>query len=339
MPRNSKPVTPERLMQFAFGYAPTLIIEAAIHHRIFDVLDEGAKTVEQLSQSTGASIRGLRILLNALVSLEFLDKDGEQKYSLTPESAAFLVSTKPNFHGGLFRHTSSQLLPKWLELTEIVGTGKPATVINQESTGADFFQQFVNDIFPLSYPAARVLADVLNIAETKDPFRVLDLAAGSGVWGITLAQQSPQVHVTALDWAGVIPVTQQNVARLGLSDRIKCVEGDLLTANFGTGYHLATLGHILHSEGETRSRQLLGKVFEALAPGGTIAIAEWLVNENRTGPSNATIFAVNMLVNSDEGDTYSFAQISSWLTQAGFLNVRTVEAPGPSPLILATKPQ
>jgi precorrin-6B methylase 2 len=331
-------ITPDRLMQFAFAYAPPLLIEAAIHHRVFDVLEEGAKTVEELSQATGASIRGLRILLNALVSLEFLDKDAAQKYALTPESAAFLVSTKPSFQGGLFRHTSGQLMPRWLELTEIVRTGKPSTAINQEATGADFFQQFVNDIFPNSYPAARVLAEVLNVAQTEHPLRVLDLAAGSGVWGITIAQQSPQVHVTAIDWTGVIPVTQRNVDRFGLSDRFECIEGDLLTADFGTGYQLATLGHILHSEGETRSRKLLHKVFEALAPGGIIAIAEWLVNENRTGPINATIFAVNMLVNSEEGDTYSFVEISSWLTETGFINARTIEAPGPSPLILATKP-
>lgn len=339
METNSKPVTPERLMQFAFGYAPTLMLEAAINHRIFDILDEGAKTVEQLSQATGASIRGLRILLNALVSFEFLSKDAEQKYTLTPESCAFLVSTKPSFHGGLFRHTSSQLLPHWLELTEIVRTGKPSTAINHEAAGADFFQQFVNDIFPISYPAARELAEVLNVAATHLPMRVLDLATGSGVWGITIAQQSPLVQVTAVDWQGVIPVTQQNVERFGLSDRMKCIAGDLLTADFGTDYHLATLGHILHSEGETRSRKLLQKVFEALASGGTIAISEWLVNESHTGPINATIFAVNMLVNSEEGETFSFAEISSWLTQAGFINARTVEAPSPSPLILATKPQ
>ena len=333
------PVTPDRLMQFAFGYAPTLIIETAIRHHVFDLLDTGARTIEQLSQATGTSLRGLRGLLNALVALEFLAKDTEQAYTLTPESAAFLVSTKPSFQGGLFKHTSGQLLPKWLELTEVVRTGKPATTINQEAAGTDFFQQFVNDIFPLSYPAAQVLAEVLDVAHAEQLLNVLDLAAGSGVWGLTIAQQSPQVHVTALDWAGVIPVAKKNAERLGLTDRVKYLEGDLLTTAFGTGYHLAILGHIIHSEGEVRSRQLLHKVFEALATGGTIAIAEWLVNEDRTGPINATIFAVNMLVNSEEGDTYSFAEISSWLTEVGFINSRTVEAPGPSPLILATKPQ
>ena len=124
----------------------------------------------------------------------------------------------------------------------------------------------------------------------------------------------------------------------GLADRFSFVAGDLLKADFGTGHSVATLGHILHSEGAERSRALIAKTFHALAPGGTIAIAEFLVNADRTGPVHALFFAVNMLVNTDSGDTYSFEEISSWLKEAGFLDPRTLDAPGPSPLILATKP-
>lgn len=110
-----------------------------------------------------------------------------------------------------------------------------------------------------------------------------------------------------------------------------------MQADFGTGHNLATLGHILHSEGRERSQALLRKTFQALAPGGTIAVAEFLVNPDRTGPLNGLFFAVNMLVNTEHGDTYSFEEIGSWLKAAGFTNARTLEAPGPSPLILATK--
>ena len=101
---------------------------------------------------------------------------------------------------------------------------------------------------------------------------------------------------------------------------------------------MATLGHILHSEGAERSRKLLAKVFDALASGGTIAIAEFLVDASRTGPLTGLFFAVNMLVNTDCGDTYSFEEIAGWLTEAGYVNTRTVASPGPSPLILADKP-
>src|SRR6266545_4802170 len=103
-----------------------------------------------------------------------------------------------------------------------------------------------------------------EVGENKNETRVLDLAAGSGIWGIALAQKSPRVRVTAVDWAGMIPTTKRITRDFGVSDRFNYLEGDILTANFGSGYDVATLGHILHSEGEERSRELLKKSFRAL---------------------------------------------------------------------------
>jgi SAM-dependent methyltransferase len=206
--------------------------------------------------------------------------------------------------------------------------------VNREGTGAEFFQQFVTDILPLSYPSAQALARHLRLQSAT----VLDVAAGSGVWGIALAQSSEEVRVTALDWAEVIPVTRNTAARFGLSDRFSFIEGDLLQADFGDDYDVAILGHILHSEGEERSRALLARTYQSLTPGGTIAIAEFLVDGDRRGPVNGLIFAVNMLVNTDAGGTFSFEEIGAWLAEAGFVNARLLDAPGPSPLILATKP-
>ena len=331
-------VTPERIMQFGWGFAITLIIEAAVRHRVFDVLHDGPMSFDGLQRATGASRRGLTAVVNVLVGLNLLNKDREESYSLTPESSAFLVSGKPTFMGGLIRHTSEQLLPNWLKLNEVVATGKPVRAVNQEQQGGKFFHDFVADIFPMSYAPAQALAHHLDLA-SSGPGSVLDLAAGSGVWSIALAQSAEQVRVTAIDWPEVIDVTKQMVARFGLSDRYTFIEGDLASADFGTGHQVATLGHILHSEGETRSRALIEKVFKALAPGGTIAVQEFLVNTERTGPLNGLIFAVNMLVNTDQGNTFSFEEISHWLVDAGFEDTRTLTAPGPSPLILATKPE
>jgi len=196
----------------------------------------------------------------------------------------------------------------------------------------------VERIIPMSYPAAQKLGDHLKLAKAKNELRVLDLAAGSGVWGIALAQKSPRVRVTAVDWAGMIPTTKRITQKFGVGDRFNYVEGDILEANFGSSHDIATLGHILHSEGEDRSRQLLRKIFRALKSGGTIVIAEWLVNDDRTKPLPALMFAVQMLVNTEKGDTFSFEEIKNWLEEAGFKKVRKVKAPGPSPLTLATKP-
>lgn len=330
--------TPERLMQLAWGFAPPLAIEAAVRLRIFDALDDGSKTLDEIVTATQCSPRGLSAVLNLLAGFGLLDKSDKHAYGLTAESAAFLVSTKPGFQGGLFKHMSRQLMPKWLDLTEIVRSGQPTERVNDEPDGSAFFEKFVEDIFSMSYPSARVLADGLGISQKTDQaVSVLDLASGSGVWGIALAQASPNVRVRAVDWEGVLPVTRRVTEKFGLTDRFTFVAGDLLKAEFGTAHQVALLGHILHSEGEKRSRLLLKKTFEALDPGGTIAIAEFLVNQDRSGPMNGLIFSVNMLVNTTAGDTYSFDEIRAWLHEAGFANVRQLDAPGPSPLILADR--
>ena len=330
-------VTPERLMQFAWGYAPTLIIAAAVQHQVFDLLNESPKTIPELARKSGASQRGLTAIANALVGFNFLARKGN-RYALTPESAAFLVSTKPAFLGALYMHMSSQILPKWLELGRVVRTGKPAEQVNMQKQGAAFFAKFVEALFPMGYQAVKTLGERLQISKTKKPISVLDIAAGSGVWGIALAEQSPLVRISAVDWPEVLKVTRKVAKRCGVADRLTGIPGDLLKVNFGTGHQIATLGHILHSEGRERSQRLLRKVFKALAPGGTIVIGEFVPNDERTGPPAPLIFAVNMLVNTTEGDTFTFAEMSRWLREAGFKNPRKLDVGGVSPMILATRP-
>ena len=332
-------LNPQRISQLASGYAAPLMLEAAIEHKVFDLLDRGLMTAEEVARASGTSVRGMRILLNGLIALELISKDAAGRYALTPESAAFLVRGKPDYRGGMLRHTSKQLMPKWMQLTEVVRTGKPAQAVNQEGSGSAFFAEFVEAIFPNSYAAAVAAAKHLNLAVATAPVKVLDIAAGSGVWGIALAQSSPRVQVTAVDWPAVLPVTRKIAARYGVADRFTFTAGDLRSADFGSGHHIATLGHILHSEGESASRALLKKTFAALAPGGTILIAEMVPEDDRSGPPHALVFAVNMLVNTEAGDTFSFNEIARWLREAGFVSPRTLDGPGPSPLILADKPR
>lgn len=325
-------------MQFAWGYAPTLAIEAAVRHGIFDLLDKGPLTAAQIASKTGASQRGVNGILDLLVSLALLERKGK-RLALTPESATFLVSTKPSFYGALFRHVSNQLLPSWLQLTDVVRTGRPAVKVNARKQGAKFFADFVESLFPLSFPAATALGHHIGIARESAPISVLDIGAGSGVWGIAIAKQSPHVRIHAVDWPQVLKVTSGVVRKHGLANRLTTAPGDFFEADFGKGHRLATIGHILHSEGRDRSRKLLKKVFEALAPGGTVAIQEFVPNEDRSGPPSALIFAVNMLVNTEAGDTFTFNEMSQWLRQAGFKNPRLLDVPSVSPLVLADKPK
>lgn len=335
-PESAPKVTPERLYQFAWGFAPPLIIEAAIRNGFFDALAQGPLSLEDLSAKTGAAQRGVKAAMDALVGLNLAARDGEGRYVLTDESNAFLVSSRPGYQGGFFRHMSNDLIPAWLSASDCVRTGQPVQQVDGQKRGAEFFRDFVEGIFPMSYPAASVLAKSLSFPQSAKP-KLLDIAAGSGVWGIAFAQAHPKAQVWAVDWDAVIPVTRRVAERHGVADRFEFLPGDILEASLGDGYDVATLGHILHSEGEERSRELLGRVFDVLKPGGTIAIAEFLVNDDHTGPSIPLIFSVNMLINTKTGRAFSFAEISSWLRSTGFGEIRTLDAPGPSPLILANK--
>jgi 2-polyprenyl-3-methyl-5-hydroxy-6-metoxy-1,4-benzoquinol methylase len=326
-------VNPGRILEMVWDFGRPMIAEAALHLGVFDVMDRGAKTIDQISEQTQASKRGIKSLMDGLVAIGLVTRRGEQ-FKLAPDTAVFLVHGKPPFVGGLLKHVSKQLISGWMNLTECVRTGKPQKPVNQESTGGEFFATFVEDIFNLSFmPASAAAAAVI---EDDDEMSVLDIAAGSGVWGIAMAKDRPNVRVTAVDWPGVIPVTRRIAERHGLGERFSYVEGDILEANLGTGHHVATLGHILHSEGEARSRRLLKRVHDAMAPGGTIVIGEFLTEEGRQGPPTSLIFDVNMLVNTEEGGTYTFKQIASWLKEAGFKRPRLMPTGGPSPLVLAT---
>src|SRR5438477_11483810 len=161
MKTNEKP-TPERLMQFGSAYAPPFIIGAAVSNKVFDSLASGAKTVVQLSKETGASPRGLRAIMNALVGLELLRKSGD-KYSLTPESEAFLVSNKPGTLAGFFPMNMKRLIPPWLKLDDIVRTGEPAEARNEEHPGTEFFTELVEKIIRTIYGSDKPLVDILNL--------------------------------------------------------------------------------------------------------------------------------------------------------------------------------
>ncbi|BDI28546.1 SAM-dependent methyltransferase [Capsulimonas corticalis] len=329
----------QRLAQIFWGFAPSLIVETGVRLRIFDILDSGAKTIAEVAEETAASERGLRSLLNALTGLGLLAKTSRERYSLTPESETFLVSTRPGYHGGFIRQVRDSFIPTWMDLAEVVQTGKPrAASMNAEKGGVEFFQNFVEDLFPVSYAAAQAFARSLNLSTRRQTTYALDIACGSGVWGIALAQESEHVRVTGVDWPGVLPVTRRTTEKFHVADQFEFIGGDILEADFGAGYEVATLGHILHSEGEARSRELLKKVYTALAPGGTIAIADMLPNEERTGPPFPLIFSLVMLLGTDAGDTYTFEEIQQWLTEAGFVEARTMPSPSVSPLIVARKP-
>jgi 3-hydroxy-5-methyl-1-naphthoate 3-O-methyltransferase len=208
-------LTPQRIMAFAWGYAPTLAIEAAVRHGIFDALDN---TPQRLTSKFRIARRPRTeapdLAASCSMVFDLLAREGE-RFALTGESAAFLVSSKPGYHGMFFNHISNQLLPRWLQLTEIVRTGQPVINVNEQTEGAVFFAEFVESLFPISSAAAAALGEHLGVPRAVAPISVLDIGAGSGVWGISLAKQSSQVRIRAVDWPQVLTITKNSDRILG----------------------------------------------------------------------------------------------------------------------------
>jgi ubiquinone/menaquinone biosynthesis C-methylase UbiE len=170
----------------------------------------------------------------------------------------------------------------------------------------------------------------------RSGLQILDIGAGSGVWGIAFAQQDPLARVTLVDYPKVLGIAKQFVARHVLADRFQYLAGNIREVDFGREqYDVAILGHICHSEGARNTRMLFQRIRRALRPGGRLLIAEFLVDEERRTETFPLLFAVNMLVNTEEGDTFSLTELRTWLEEAGFKTVETLEAPAPSPLIVA----
>jgi ubiquinone/menaquinone biosynthesis C-methylase UbiE len=330
-------VTPAPILEATFGFAATQILATAIDLDLFTHLVKGVNTVEVLARATACSPRGLRILLNALVGLQYLERDGE-RYALAPVAGVFLLKSSPQYLGGIILH-SRQVRPNWDRLTEIVRNGRPGHAVEGAEDHGEFFAQFVDALYALNAGAAEVAAQRLTDGRSSGEFRVLDIGAGSGVWSLAIARRLPGARVTVADWPLVIDkVTKQFGSRLGVADRYDYLPGNFREVEFGESrFEVALLGHVCHSEGAERTCTLLRRVHRALKPGGRILIAEMVPDEARREATFPLIFAVNMLVNTEEGDTFTFGEYRKWLEESGFRDVRTLEAPSPSPLILATK--
>jgi ubiquinone/menaquinone biosynthesis C-methylase UbiE len=323
-------LNPEKIFQTCFAFAPSRILLTGVDLEVFTHIANGHNTSKEIAKRANADRRGMEILLNSLTALEFLTKSNGI-YSLTPMSEKFLVKGIPTYYGD-FVPNVDMLWEPWRHLTNIVKTGKPFAPIERED-GEEFFQKLVSQIFPMSYPGAKVVADKLWLQHTN----ILDVAAGSGAWGIAFAERDLNTKITALDWPGVLKVTKKFVNKFGLDDRFNYISGDLRKVDFGKGYDLVILGHICHSEGAENTVKLISKCFNSLVDGGTLLIADMIPDDERRSAVFPLLFAVNMLVGTTEGDTFTMKEYEEWLENAGFRDVKTLDVPGPSPLIIATK--
>lgn len=321
------------ITQMAFSFVPSRILAAALELGIFDHIAGGRRTPAEVAQAAAASERGTRMLLDSLAALELLAKrDGH--YDLAPIAAEHLVRGRPGYAGSALEAGSIER--GWRNLTEVIRTGAPVQHGESQKDAEEFFPALVRSLHVTNAPFAQRLAAALGAGASHRGLRVLDVACGSGVWGIAIAEADREASVTAQDYPRVLETTREYVRRHGLQNRFEYLPGDLKQVGFGENrYDLAILGNIVHSEGERSSRDLLRRVRRALRPGGRVAVVDMVPNDTRTGPPFPVFFALQMLLNTGEGDTFTLAEYTRWLQEAGFTEVETADLGSHSPAVIA----
>ena len=314
---NFKP-SPEHIVNTMNAYQQTLALRTAVDLDIFTIIAEGATDTAAIAKKTNASEKGIRTLCNYLVVIGFLTKQSE-KYALSQESAVFLNRHSPACMAAMTGFlTTDLIIKKFSSLTEAVKKGGSAAEHGDNlQPNDDMWVAFARSMGPLTTPSANFIAQLTGMPQGK-ACKILDIAAGHGMYGITMAKHNPNADVTALDWPNVLEVATQHAQKEGVGERFKTRPGSAFEADFGEGYDYVLLTNIFHHFDQPTCEKLMKRVHTALKPGGQAITLEFVPNEDRVSPPMPAMFSLVMLATTDSGDAYTLAEYEKMFRDAGF---------------------
>jgi 2-polyprenyl-3-methyl-5-hydroxy-6-metoxy-1,4-benzoquinol methylase len=331
------PLNPGIVFEMVQAHQRTAALKAAIDLDIFRAVGEGPGDVASIARHAKASERGIRILCDFLVINGVLGKENGH-YKHTPSSAAFLDPASPACMASVAHFLSeSALMNADSQLAEIVRSGRTylpgqGTVEPENPLWVEFAEKMAPMMGPMAGPLGKVVLEGHN-----GPMRVLDIAAGHGLFGIEIAKQNPQAHVTGLDWAPVLRVALKNAEKAGVKDRYDMLPGSAFEVDFKGPYDVVLLTNFLHHFDKPTNVSLLKKVRAALKPGGKAATLEFVPNEDRVSPPMPAAFAMTMLTTTAAGDAYTFAELKAMYSEAGFKDVTAHPIPmSPHTVVMGT---
>ncbi|MFY1682831.1 methyltransferase [Micromonospora sp. WMMD730] len=337
-------ITPTPLMHLVAGVWGFKTLAVGVEFGLFTRLAGGRTvTVAEAAAEFGLDERPADLLLSASASLGLLDKAGDG-YRNSALAEQFLVEGRPYYFGAQVRYSDLRTYLPWHRVGEALRGNRPLTWDPQQqdslfdTTDPELVAQFWDAMFATSRFTARALADAYDFGAHR---RLLDVGGGAGAFPIEFCLRLPHLRATILDLPHVCVRAGERIAEAGLSDRIGTVAGDFLAdPALPDGHDVILLSMILHDWDEPTNRALLARCHAALPPGGVVVVSELLLNDERTGPPEAALMGMNMLVETEGGKNYSGAEYRRWLTDAGFVDVRTVpfEAPGANGAVLARRP-
>lgn len=311
--------TPERFFNTINAYEQTEAMKTAVELDIFTAIAEGNTTAAMIAKRCKAAERGVRTLCDFLTIHGFLIKEGIQ-YALAPDSSLFLNRQSPAYIGGAIEFLlTPRLREGHARLTEAVRRGSTALGEGTLERENPDWVKFARAMMPLMHMPAEIMAAELR--KGGEAHKVLDIAAGHGIFGISVAKQNPAAHVYAADWKNVLEVANKNAQTMGVADRYHLLPGSAFETDFGGGYDLVLITNFLHHFDPPTCTNFMRKVHAALQSGGRAAIAELVPNPDRVTPPTAAAFSMMMLATTPTGDAYTFAELESISTNAGFARV------------------
>ena len=308
--------SPFRLFQAINAYQLTEAIRSAIELDIFTAIGAGHTTAEAVASHCGIAERGARILCDFLVVNEFLSKSGN-RYSLSEDSAKFLDRNSPAYMGSCTEFLlTNDIRQNFRDLTTAVRHGGCQHTY-AHAPESPVWVAFARSMAPMMMMASQGLAEIV-VGNERRTLKVLDIAAGHGLFGIAVLRTNPKAEVTAVDWKNVLEVARENAKKFGVADRYKTLPGSIFDVDIGTGYDLILLPNFLHHFDEPTIAPLLNKLHHALKPGGKVATLEFVPEEDRVSPAVPAAFALIMLAETPAGDAYTRAELEHMFNRAGF---------------------
>ena len=329
-----QPWTAEDILALGRNYQGAAVLAAAADLDLLGALAPAPLTAAALARALQCDLRGLTALLDALVALRLLEKSGSN-YALPVGLNAFLTSEGAQSILAMAQH-QGHCLRNWAQLGRVVKTGRPAQCMPGVRGEAGDQEAFIGAMHNISAPNAD---QVIRAVQPLQFRHLLDIGGASGTWTIAFLRACPSAQATIFDLPHVLPMAQRRLAAAGFDQRVKLVAGDFMRDSLPPGADLAWVSAIVHQNSRAQNRALFTAVFQALTPGGRIAIRDILMKEDRTRPVAGALFAVNMLVATEGGGTFTLAELREDLTTAGFAEVAQArQDEAMNAVVVATKP-
>jgi SAM-dependent methyltransferase len=332
LPNKKRRLSPSSIHEAVYAFRTARVLLTAYELDLFTALDTGPKTSAEVGHLLGTDQRATDRLMNALCAMGYLKKK-KGVFTNARLAARFLVKGKPEYLAGIMHSVS--LWRTWSTLTDAVRAGTSVMVRGEvNERREDWLEAFIAAMHARAFRQAPTVIKLLDLRGVR---RVLDVGGGSAAFSMAFVRAKKDIHAVVFDLPNVIPLSRQYIEAEHLSDRIDTQIGDCTVDLLGSGFDLAFLSAIIHSNSAEVNKQLFKKVADALKPNGQIVVQDHIMSEDRTNPPGGALFALNMLVGTKAGDTYTESEVRSWMEEAGFQSIRRKGSPLGNDLMIGRK--